>query len=134
MAYNKKMRYCIDMSKQITSRKRAKALSSVVLLLGLAVLAFVGWWPGILLVIGISLALRQYLLGNHYDVVVTLLVFGGSYLTMEASIPWQIFFPTIFILGAIYILVREYFDSNVETVDEEDEDINHEIEEDQKKK
>ena len=126
------MRYCIDMTHQVTSRKRAKALSSVLLLLGFAILTFVGWWPGILIVVGASLSLRQYLLGQYYDMLVSLLVFGGAFLTLEVAIPWQIFLPTIFVLGAIYILVREYFDSRTETKEEEDEDINHEIEEEKK--
>ena len=117
----------------IISRKRAKTLSSALFLIGLAILAFIGWWPGILLAVGLPLALRQFLLGAHYDVVVTLLVFGGGFLTLEFAIPWDFFLPTVFILGAIYILTREFFESRTESEEEQEEDANREIEEEKKR-
>jgi 4-hydroxybenzoate polyprenyltransferase len=120
------------MTHQHVSRKRAKAFSAALFLVGLASLTFLGWWPGIMLVIGLSLALRQFLLGHHYDMVVTLLVFGGGFLTLAFSIPWNFFLPTIFVLGAIYILVREFFEVRTETEQEQEEDAQQEIEEEKK--
>jgi len=116
------------------SKKRAQALSGALCLFGFAILALIGnWWPGIMLVLGLSLSLRQYLLGKRYDALVSLLVFCGSFFFMQFDIPWKIFLPTIFTVGAIYILLREFVFSDKETEADCEEDINHEIEEKKRK-
>ncbi len=119
----------------LVSKKRAQALSCALTLLGLAALIFTGeWWPAIMLVIGLPLALRQYLLGRTYDMIVTLLIFVGTYILIEFDIPWKLFLPAIFTVGAIYILCREFSESRAASEDEVSEDINHEIEESSKHK
>ena len=118
----------------ITSKKRAKAYSFALFLVGLAVLSYFGiWWPGIMLVVGIPLALRQYLLGRSYDVGVTLLVFIGTYVTVQFEISWQILLPVIFTIGGIYVFFREFLESEEEPEAEKEEDLNEEIEEEQHK-
>lgn len=117
---------------QIVSRKRAKALSVALFLIGLAIVSYLqAWWPGIMLAVGIPLALRQYLLGRHYDMIVSLFVFIGVFVTVQFDISWEILLPVLFALGGVYILFREYLESKEETLEEEEEDINQEIEEDQ---
>lgn len=119
---------------QMVSRKRAKALSVALFLIGLAIVSYMGaWWPGIMLAVGIPLALRQYLLGRHYDMMVSLFVFIGVFVTVQFNISWEILLPVLFALGGVYILFREYLESTEETLEEEEEDINQEIEEDQHK-
>ncbi|MBF8262387.1 MAG: hypothetical protein HW387_52 [Parachlamydiales bacterium] len=123
------------MAHPLTSRKRANAYSTALLLIGLAIPAIIGtWWPGIMLVIGLPLALRQFLLGRIYDTMITLLVFAGTFITAEFDISWRIFLPIVFTLGAIYVLAREYLESRSETEEEVEEDTNLEIEEQKKKK
>ena len=52
------------MAHPLTSKKKAQALSTAFFLLGLATLIFTDdWWPGIMLVVGLPLALRQFMLG-----------------------------------------------------------------------
>lgn len=122
------------MAHPITSRKRAQTFSTVLFLLGLAVLIFTEqWWPGIMLAVGLPLALRQYLMGRTYDMGISLLVFVGTYVTVAFDISWRVFLPSLLTLGAIYILIREWTESNSETEEEKDEDIQHEIEEEKKK-
>ncbi len=118
----------------ITSRKKAGALSTALFLLGLAVLTFTEnyWWPGIMLVIGVPLALRQFLTGRTYDMVVSLLVFVGTFVTVQFDISWKIFLPILFTLGAIYILFREFMGPDERSEEEKEEELNHEIEEDKK--
>ena len=117
----------------ITSKKKAGALSTSLFLLGLATLIFTqAWWPGIMLIVGLPLALRQYLLGRNYDMLVTLLVFIGTFVTVQFDISWQIFLPILFTLGAIYIFFKEFFGPDETDEEEKEEQINHEIEEDQK--
>lgn len=120
------------MAHPITSKRKAQALSTSLLLIGLAVLVFTqNWWPGIMLAVGLPLALRQFLLGRTYDTVTSLLVFVGTYVTVEFDISWQLFLPILFTLGAIYILFREFF-GEPETEEDKEEDVSHEI--DEKKK
>ena len=117
-----------------TSRKKAHALSTAIFLIGLAALIFTDlWWPGIMLVIGLPLALRQYLLGRTYDMIITLLVFVGTFITVQFDISWRVFLPILFSLGAIYILFREFFGPDETTEEEKEEDFNHEIEEKDRK-
>ena len=123
------------MAHPITSRKRAQAYAGALILIGLAILAITeSWWPGIMLVIGLPLALRQYLLGRIHDTLVSLLVFVGTFVTVQFDISWKLFLPTLFTLGAIYIIAREYLESRAESEDELEEDTNLEIEEQKKKK
>ncbi len=122
------------MFKAITSKRKAHAVSTALFLLGLASLVFTdAWWPGIMLVVGLPLALRQYLLGRTYDMMITLLVFIGTFVTVQYDISWRIFLPVLFTLGALYVLFREFFGPDETTEEEKEEDVEHEIEEEQKK-
>ena len=122
------------MSHPITSKKKAHALSTALFLIGLAVLIFTqDWWPGIMLAVGLSLGLRQYLLGRTYDMCITFLVFIGTFITVEFDISWRIFLPILFTVGAIYILCREFMTpEEPPTEEEKEEDLQHEIEEKKK--
>ncbi len=122
------------MSRHAASKKRAKALSIALFLIGLAIVSYLGaWWPGIMLAVGIPLALRQYLLGRHYDTGLTLFIFIGVFITVQFTINWDILLPILFASGGIYILFREYLESK-EPLAQEEEDMNLEIEEEQHKK
>jgi predicted membrane protein len=121
------------MAAQITSKKRAKAISLALLLVGLAIISWLKfWWPGIMLVIGLPLALRQYLMGRHYDMAVSLFVFLGVFVTVQFDISWEVLLPVLFTVGGIYVFFREYLENKMAPEDEQEEDINHEIEEDKK--
>lgn len=120
---------------QITSRRRASAISTSLFLIGIAIVAMIGsWWPGVMLAIGIPLALRQFLLGRVFDMYVSLFVFGGVFVTVQFDISWQVLLPIIFVLAAIYILLREFQEGKEHPEDIEEEDLNHEIEEKNEKK
>ncbi len=121
------------MAKQLTSRRRARALSSALLLIGLAILLFLdAWWPAIMLVIGIPLAMKQFLLGRYNDMLLSLGVFVGFYIVATFDISWKILIPILFIMGAVYLLLKEYYAGQIVTEDEKEEEINHLIEEDKK--
>ena len=121
------------MAHPITSRKKAQTLSTALFLIGLGLLIFTeNWWPGIMLAVGIPLALRQYLLGRTYDTYITLLVFVGTFITVQFEITWRVFLPILFTLGAIYVLCREFIAPEPPTEEEDEEDTQHEIEEKKK--
>jgi len=111
-------RYRPKEGKYMISRKRAKAITTALFLVGLAILSYTQeWWPGIMLAIGIPLALRHLLLGKYYDMCVSLFVFVGVFLTIEFQISWEILLPVIFTVGAIYILCRDWVESDDEAID-----------------
>lgn len=119
----------------LVSRRRAKVLSFAVFLIGLAIVSYLNiWWPGIMLAIGIPLAMRQYLLGRHYDMLVSIFVFVGVFITVQFNVSWQIVLPVLFTLGGIYLLFREFIESSETPTDELEEDLNVEIEEKNKRK
>jgi len=123
------------MGHPLTSRKKAQMFYTILFFLGLVILIFTDvWWPGIMLVIGLPLALRQYLLGRMYDMTISLVIFIGTFITVQYDISWRIFLPILFSLGAIYILCRELLESATHSEIEEEEDFNHRIEENHKKK
>src|SRR3989344_393532 len=118
----------------LTSHKRAQALSAVVFFLGLAIIIVTdAWWPGIMLAIGLPIALRQYLLGRTYDMMISLLVFVGTFVTVQYDISWRIFLPVLFTLGALYILFREFLGPDETTEEEREEELEREIEEKKRK-
>lgn len=123
------------MPRPLVSRKRASALSSALFLLSIAVLIYTGqWWPGILLGIGLPMALRQYLLGRTYDMLISLVVFVGGFITVGFDISWQLLLPVLFTLAAVYVVAREFFGVEGESEAEREEDVNHEFEEHNRKK
>jgi len=123
------------MTHPLMSRKKAQALSLILFLFGMAVLVYTqSWWPSIMLVIGLPIALRQYLLGRSYDMAVSLFVFVGVFVTVQFDISWRILLPILFTLGGLYIFFREFFGGTSVTEAEEEEDLNQEIEEEQHKK
>ena len=86
-----------------------------------------------MLVVGIPMALRQYLMGKRFDMIISLIVFIGVFITVQFSIKWEIILPVLFTLGGLYIFIKEFFGPKEETEDEREEDINKEIEEEDKK-
>ena len=117
------------MAKPLIAINKAKALSTALFLVGLAILFFVdSWWPGIMLAVGLPLAILQYLQGRMYDMWVSLFVFVGAFVTVQFNIKWEIFLPVIFAIGGIYIFFREWMESK-SSEDEELGDKKKEFEE-----
>jgi Na+(H+)/acetate symporter ActP len=95
---------------QRTSKRRAAAISTALLLALLALNSITGvWWPYIYLTIGAPLFVRQFLQGRTYDSIVSLAVFGGLFAVSNFDIDWTIILPVAFISSAILILFREFF-------------------------
>ena len=121
------------MARQVLSIRKTKALTLALFFIGLAIVSYLdSWWPGIMLAIGIPLAIRQYLLGRHYDMYVSLFVFIGVFVTVQFQISWQILLPVLFTIGGIYVFFREFLESDEVEEAAREEDVNHEIEEEDK--
>ena len=95
---------------QRTSKRRAAAISTALLLVLLAINTLTNtWWPYIYITIGLPLAIRQYLQGRTYDAVVSSVIFGGLFSVSNYDIDWSVILPVAFIMSAILILFREFF-------------------------
>lgn len=113
------------------SKKRAKALSTAIFLIGIAIISYSGrWWPDLLLAIAISLSFRQFLLGRIYDAFLSLAIFVGAYIGVSFEVSFEVILPVVFLIAGLYILVREFSGSNDDTEAEREEDLSKEIEED----
>jgi uncharacterized membrane protein (DUF485 family) len=98
--------------------------------LGFAVLSVTGqWWPWLMVVIGLSVTVKQILRAKFYDAFLAALIFGGIALTTGFNIGGKYFLPVFLIIASIYLLVRAFFQSDVETEAEREEEQNIEIEE-----
>jgi hypothetical protein len=118
------------MAKMIMSKRKAQALSFALFLGALAILTLTkSWWPAIMLAVGLPLALRQYLIGNMYDMYITLFVCIGVFITVQFDIQWAILLPVLFVTGGVYIFIREFFGPKEFSEEENEEDKNKEIEE-----
>ena len=123
------------MTHPLASRKRAHTISLSLFLVALAIVSLTGkWWPGMMLVVGLPLAVKQYLLGKRYDVLITLLVFIGGFLSVSEEFSWPVILPVLFTLGAIYVFCRDMIEDSSLTEEEKEEDLNEEIEETENKK
>ncbi len=121
------------MHKQITSKKRAGAISLALFFVGLGIVSiFDAWWPALMIVIGFPLALRQFLVGKYYEMLITILIFGGIYAIDQYKFSGNVILPVVFFVCALFILMREYVDNKTEQEDQKEEDLNHEIEEEKK--
>lgn len=122
------------MRRQLTSMKRAKGFSLAAFLIGLGMMSLMdAWWPWFMLVLGISLALRQLLLRKFYEMTISLVIFSSVFAIEFWQFPWQVFGPVVLFTAALFILTREYVDAKLANEDQQEEDLNHEIEEETNK-
>lgn len=120
------------MTRPYFSERKTRAISLSVLLLGLAVLSFTGvWWPWLMAVIGLSTIVKHMLRGKFYDAGLSLIIFGGIVVTTGWNIGGQYFVPVVLILASIYMIIRAFFQPDIESEAESEEEQNLEISEDE---
>jgi predicted membrane protein len=120
------------MRRQLTSSSRAKGFAIAIFLIGLGIISITdNWWPEMMLVIGASLAIRQLFLRKYYEMMISIIVFLGIFVTNKYTFSWKVVWPVIFFTSALFILMREYVDAKLASEDQKEEDLNHELEESQ---
>ncbi len=83
----------------------------IVVLGGSALFYFDLLWPEIILVVGLAIALKQFLAGAIFDPLASLVIFGCMYISVKMNMGWEILIPLpalIFVIG-VFILLHEYF-------------------------
>lgn len=91
------------------SKRKADGISNGIFLISIGILAFTNaWWPGILLALWATLAVRQYFTGRIYDLVVTTILLLGLFFVTILNLNWSVLVPVLLILGGIHLIFREY--------------------------
>lgn len=100
------------MTHLVPNNRLYNIVSTIVFIMGCAMFSYMSvtdWLPALMLITGISLALRQILRGQTLDVMMCFVVFGGAFFCSFFDFLARIFLPTFMILGAIYYLLRQFF-------------------------
>ena len=119
------------MSKHIISERRASNLTGGIFLICLAFLAITNtWWPGILIAIGLTAALRQFFRGKYYDMAISIIIFCGLFTLFILKIKIAVILPVLLAVAGIYIILREFMQPDDPTEEEIEDNIELEIEED----
>lgn len=117
------------MQKLVLSRRKARAISNGVLLIGFGILIYTNaWWPWILLVLWAGLALRQYLTERTYDLIISTFVLLGLFLITLFKLDFSVLMPILFVIGGIYIIFREYYFTEEIISEEKSREIKDDIE------
>lgn len=112
------------MINRILSKRKSEAISNGVFLISLGILFYTNaWWPGILIAIWATLALRQYFSGRIYDLMISSVILIGLFLINFFNINWSLLMPILFVVGGIYIIFREYFFSGATDEEDKSEEI-----------
>jgi len=95
-------------------KKQASGISLGIFLIGLGILLFTGWWwPGIMVVLGLSGGAELIFRGQTAKGIGTLAFFWGialiAIIVQAANVPWSIVGPLILIGIGVIILVRIFF-------------------------
>lgn len=122
------------MAAPIMSHEKAKSISSGIFLVSLGILFFTGaWWPGILLAIGTSLAVKELLRGRYYDLLLTLVLFGGLFAVLRIEGGFSYIAAVFLTLGGITLIFRELFLPKTRSTKDEVIDVSVELKNEEKK-
>lgn len=93
------------------NRERSRDnITAGLLLIGLGVLAFTGWWwPGIMVVLGIAIGAGLVFRGRYLQGLVIAAICFAIPLLTEADIPWGIFGPMVLIGLGVVVLVKAFY-------------------------
>lgn len=95
-------------------RDTRNPLAAGLFLIGLGVLAWTGWWwPGIMVVLGISIGAGLVFRGRYREGIVTAAILFSiplvtSFLT-NTDIPWDIFVPMMLIGAGVVVLIKAFY-------------------------
>jgi hypothetical protein len=103
-------------SAEVNSQKQqvAKSVSVGILLIGLGILLFTGWWwPGIMFAIGVSSGAKLVLEGKIVKGIGTLALFcaipAAVWVFNETAISWSLVGPVVLIGVGVTALVKAFF-------------------------
>jgi hypothetical protein len=95
-------------------RRKASGISFGLFLIGLGVLIFTGWWwPGIMVVLGLSSGAELIFRGQLGRGIGSLVLFWGIALVViivqTTDVPWSIVGPLVLIGIGVIVLVKAFY-------------------------
>ena len=93
---------------------KVENISSAVLLIGLAVLAFLqSFWPGMLIVLGIYYSVKNALLKNYPKVFIYAILFPASFVCVQFPwiLSWNLLLPMILLALGCEKLLKGLFNA-----------------------
>jgi hypothetical protein len=100
------------MSNDSKAIKFYNVIAALIFLVGVGTFSYMGvinWLPPLCIIVGISLAVRQMLMGLHFDAFVAVIIFGACFFSSFLTLFSRIFLPTFLIIGAVYFIGRQFF-------------------------
>lgn len=111
-------------------QNQIRAISSGIFLVGLAILFITKfWWPGILLVLWVSVGVREYLSRRYYDFFISTIILLGLFAVYMLKLDWNVLVPVVFVVGAIYIVMKEFFFTSKSRLEEKIKQLESDLEE-----
>jgi len=121
------------MTQPITTHQRASSIASGIFLISLGILFYTNyWWPGILLALAVTIAVKDFLRGRPYDLALSVIIFGGLFIFFYFSPKWSVAVPVLFTIAGIWIIFREFFLPKKRIGEDATVDISQEVSEDEK--
>ena len=92
------------------NRERTRnGITGGLLLIGIGVLIFTGWWwPGIMVVLGIAIGAGLVFRGRYLAGLVMAAIFFAIPLLTQTDIPWNLFAPMVLIGSGAVVLVKAF--------------------------
>ena len=99
---------------EIDERRKASGISGGIFLIGLGVLLITGWWwPGILLVIGLSGGAEQIFRGQMARGIGTIAFFSAIPIVVaimqSTDVSWMVVGPFVLIVLGVITLVKAFY-------------------------
>lgn len=92
------------------SRSKIEAIGNGIFLMMLGVLFYFNWWwPGIIVALWASLAVRQGLSGRMQDMLLSTFLLGSLFVVAFFELSWNLIAPILFVFGGLYIILREFY-------------------------
>lgn len=90
--------------------RQRNPIAAGLLLIGLGVLAWTGWWwPGIMVVLGISLGAGLVFRGQYLRGAILAAIFFAIPPLTEANLPWHLFGPMVLIGAGLVTLIKAFY-------------------------
>lgn len=91
-------------------RSKIEAIGNGVFLIILGILFYFNWWwPGILIAVWASLAVRQVLSHRMQDLLLSTFLLGSLFVVAFFNLSWNLVTPIIFVFGGLYLILREFY-------------------------
>ncbi len=99
----------MEKEKSAQLKEKADAIGGAVFFIGLGILLLTGWWwPGIIVVIGVSSVVTSLLAGKIRDALIAVVIFGIVIGLSLANIPITIVIALLVIGVGIWIFIHAF--------------------------